>query len=67
MIKLKQIETRELEGIIIDKSIVKEIKETKEPVYKISSSASTEIKNSNQLINIEIALRRCRRVGIFKS
>lgn len=67
MSKLKQIEIQEIESIVIDKDIAKEMKETEEPIYKINSDTSAEIKTPNQLINIEIALRRCRRVGMFKS
>lgn len=67
MNQLKQIEFQEIEGIIVDKEIPKEIKENKEPVFKINSSSNAEIETPDQLINIEIALRRCRRVGVFKS
>lgn len=67
MNKLKQIKFQEMANMFADKELVNQIKETKEPMFIISSGIATDIEIPDQLIDIEIALRKCRRVGVFKS
>ncbi len=65
MKKFEQIHGKEIDSFIKDKETTRKLKYTKEPVFKINHS-NMEIKIPDQLVDIEISLRKCKRVGVFR-
>lgn len=66
--KLQKISINETgKNLIKDVEVIKEIKKTKEPIYVLIEPKISEKleKNTNQLLEIEIALRKCDRFGFF--
>jgi len=63
-VKLKEIKIKKARNIIPDKELVSHIIKTKEPIFEIEKSRLPK-KTKNRLLELEIALRRCERVGVF--
>lgn len=62
MTKLKQIETDKIQNYL-PKEDVKPFIKSKEMVFELPRTFNNS--EPNPLINVEISLRRCKRVGLF--
>jgi len=63
---LKKISTSEAKDLIPDKEILESVEKDNDPIFKISRPESTKDLLNNQLLEIEIALRKCDRYGVFE-
>ncbi|TRZ80563.1 hypothetical protein D4R86_04110 [bacterium] len=63
---LKEIKIEEAKNIIIDKDILKQVREDREPIFKVDRVGLQQNETSDSLVELEIALRKCERVGVFK-
>lgn len=61
--KLKKITCEEARSVIVDKNVLKLVVNRKEPVFIIKSRISQDKKEP--LLEVEVALRKCERVGLF--
>ena len=62
--KLKKIQTDKVRDVVRDNDIANEIIRSKEPVYR-PDKENFCINNDDELVKIETALRKCKRVGVF--
>ncbi|MCK4501001.1 hypothetical protein KAU11_10930 [Candidatus Babeliales bacterium] len=65
MKKLKQIKIDDVKNFTIDKDIVKDAQKTDRPIFKLT--AKERFTKTDELVEIEVAMRKCRRVGVFKN
>jgi len=65
MKKLKQIKVDDIKNFTIDKDIIKDAQKTNQPIFKLA--AKERFAKTNNLVEIEVAVRKCRRVGVFKN
>jgi len=63
--RLKKITVVDAKKIITDKDVFCNIKFEREPFFKINQTHQSEKCNCDPLLDIEIALSRCSRVGLF--
>ena len=68
---LKKISPTEFNALNLDKCTLKEVTARRERVYMLISNEKVENKNKqthieNPLIKLEISLRKCERLGVFK-
>ena len=61
--KLKKLTIDEARNVIFNEDVA-HIKKTDEPFFEISDKALA--RKTDELIELEIALRKCERVGVFK-
>ena len=61
---LKKISIEKAKDIIQDKEVLKILNKSEEPIYELSYQISSKV---DPLVALEISLRRCKRVGVFKS
>lgn len=64
--KLRKVTIREFKNIVFDKKFLKQIKKNKEPILRVVKPEPQKKKPTDPLIELEVALRRCIRVGFFK-
>ena len=64
--KLKKISYSEVEKVVYDKDAAMELKENNESIYKADYKNSCVGKVDDDLVKIEVAMRKCRRVGVFE-
>ena len=64
MNKLKEVTTEELEKYLPENE-VHSITKLKEPLFVISNVKGIKRKATDTLIDVEIVMRRCKRVGMF--
>lgn len=65
MQKLKKIEIKDIKKFTTDKDIIRNAKKTNQPIFRLCNEKATA--NTDELVDIEITMRKCRRVGLFKS
>jgi len=63
--KLIQVHTSEVSGMVYDNEVAREVERTNEPVYLTSSNISSIGEEDDELVKIEVAVRKCKRVGVF--
>ncbi len=66
MVTLRKIQTmKELHNLVSDKDVAKSIDVKKEPVFISGHITTHHFIETNNALDIEIALRKCGRVGVF--
>lgn len=63
--KLKKISIGKIRDVVRDDDIANEIIKNKEPVFSHNKKNFCISANDDELIKIEAALRKCKRVGVF--
>jgi len=63
---LKKISIAEAKTLVLDKEALASIEKNNDPIFRINENESAKSLVNNQLLEIEIAFRKCDRYGIFE-
>ncbi len=63
---LKKVEFSEVSSLIKDRDVLQRIKQENRPVFIIDEKQSSKAIINDPILDLEITLRKCERVGVFK-
>lgn len=50
-----------------DKNVIRDAEKANQPIFRICKRKSKAIDSADKLVEIEVTMRKCRRIGLFKN
>lgn len=66
MERLREVTIKEAKEFIPDKDVLRAVIDSGEPVLKVSGNVAISKSKNDELIELEVALRKCERLGVFR-